>query len=236
MDELRLTLLGVGVVILVVLVIAHRRHQKRPKTQADWRSRSKEPNISGVDHPDGGAELAKYADDVDGADNAGDDYRNEPHQPGLKGIAPASSQHPTEVITLYVRRKDQGLISGPMLTDAARRAGLSFGDMDIFHRIQEGLDQPVFSMANLVAPGTFNPDDWDHFKTPGVTLFATLPGVVSALDCWDSMLATATRLTELLDGEILDGNRLLLSRIRIGETRDRMRQLDRESGWGDASQ
>lgn len=233
MDELRLTLIGVGAIILAVLVIAHRRHQRRPKTQADWRSRSQEPKLTGGAERGDAAETAGH---TDGAESGDDDYRNEPHQPGLKGIAPASSQHPTEVITLYVRRKDQGLISGPMLTDAARRAGLSFGDMDIFHRIQEGLDQPVFSMANLVAPGTFNPDDWDHFKTPGVTLFATLPGAVSALDCWDSMLATATRLTELLDGEILDANRLLLSRIRIGETRDRMRQLDRESGWGDTSQ
>ncbi len=230
-DDLRLTLLGVGALILLVLVIAHRRHQNRPKTQADWRRSVVEPKItSSVDPGD------TVIDEIDATDTDTADYRNAPHQPGLKGIAPASVKHPSEVITLYVRRKDQGLISGPTLADAARRAGLSFGEMDIFHRAQEGYEQPVFSMANLVAPGTFNPDDWDTFKTPGVTLFATLPGSVSALDCWDSMLATATRLTELLDGEILDANRLLLSRKRIGETRDRMRQLDRDSGWGEASE
>lgn len=102
--------------------------------------------------------------------------------------------------------------------------------MNIFHRRQEGVEQPVFSLANLVAPGDFNPDDWELFKSPGVTLFAQLPGPVSALDVWDSMLATATRLTELLDAVILDTNKLQLSRKRIGETRERMRQLDRDSG------
>jgi len=220
MDDLRLILLAVGIMILVILVMAHRIHQRRPKTQADWRNRGIEPKL----------DASQHASDESEANE--DDIAQEPHQPSLKGIAPAIDAN-TEVITLYVRRKDQSPIAGPELTEAARRAGLSFGEMDIFHRVPEGLDQPIFSMANLVAPGTFDPQDWDEFTTPGVTLFTTLPGPVSALDCWDSMLATATRLTELLNAEILDAQRVLLSRKRIGEMRDRMRQLDRASGWGE---
>lgn len=220
MESLRLTLLAVGLIILIALILVHRHGQKKPRSQAHWRSRPEEPTLG----------LSLKEDPEAMSDN---EMQQEPTQPGLKGIAPAISDK-TEVITLYVRPKNQQLISGLALSDAARRAGLTFGDMDIFHRIQEGVDKPVFSMANLVAPGYFNPDDWDQFSTPGVTLFTTLPGPVSALDCWDAMLATATRLTELLDAEILDANKLLLSRKRVGETRERMRQLDRDSGWSDA--
>lgn len=222
MDDLRALLLLLGGVILAGIVWAHRKRTTQPRHQADFRtdprSHGQEPTL---DDPRVGTE----------GDGDGDsEYRQAPIQPGLKGLSPGFDEF-AEVITLYVRAKHGQPITGPALSDAATRAGLSFGEMNIYHRRQEGLDQPVFSMANLVAPGDFNPDDWASFQTPGVSLFAQLPGPISALDCWDSMLATATRLTELLDAEILDANRVLLSRKRVGEIREQMRQLDRETGF-----
>ncbi len=225
MDDLRLTLLLAGLVLLAVMVWVHVKRSNKSKTQANWRVHAQEPKLGRGRHVPA-TDDGEFSDE---ADERGDtEYREEPVQPALKGFSPPA--HESEVITLYVRRRDQGHIPGPMLADAARRAGLTFGEMNIFHRRQEGVDQPVFSLANLVAPGDFNPDDWDSFTSPGVTLFAQLPGPVSALDVWDSMLATATRLTELLDGVILDANKLQLSRKRIAETREHMRQLDRDTG------
>lgn len=226
MDNLRLTLLLIGLAVLVVMVLVHFKRGKKNKTQANWRVHAQEPKLGSRRHQ--GVDDLEEVDE--GSADAEDEYREQPIQPALKGFA--APTHESEVITLYIRRRDQGRIPGPALADAARRAGLTFGEMNIFHRRQEGVDQPVFSLANLVAPGDFNPDDWDSFTSPGVTLFAQLPGPVSALDVWDSMLATATRLTELLDGVILDANKLQLSRKRIAETREHMRHLDRETGMG----
>ncbi len=227
MDDLRAALLILGVLILGLMVWAHRQRIKQPRHQADFRAdpraHGQEPTLDGADDR---TDHSKHAD----APEPDERYRETPIQPGLKGLSPGFDEF-SQVITLYVRAKHGQSIAGPALADAATRAGLSFGDMNIYHRRQEGLDQPVFSMANLVAPGDFNPDDWTRFHTPGVSLFAQLPGPISALDCWDSMLATATRLTELLDAEILDGNRVLLSRKRVGEIREQMRQLDRETGF-----
>lgn len=223
MDELRALLLLIGCVILAGLFIAHRRRSHKPRHQADWRTQGQAPTFDRTASRDEGES------DEDDSLSTETSYRDQPIQPGLKGISPPLNEY-SEVITLYVRKKTGQPISGSALSSAAKRAGLTFGEMNIFHRIQEGFDQPVFSMANGVAPGDFNPDDWDHFETPGISLFAKLPGPISALDCWDSMLATATRLTELLEGEILDSNRVLLSRKRIGEMRDRMRELDRNAG------
>jgi len=219
-DNLRLILLLTGAVVLVLIVVVHKRRHPRLRRQADWRLHMKEPKLS-----------VRRTDDEDlGEDGAWDrqePYRDEPIQPNLKGLASALPAT-NEVITLYLCRKDKSLIAGRDLVEAARRAGLSFGEMNIFHRLQEGLERPVFSVANLVAPGDFNPDDWDHFQTPGLTFFAQLPSAMSALDTWDSMLATATRMTELLDAEILDSNKTRLSRKRIGEMREQMRRWDRE--------
>ncbi|HEY7906596.1 MAG TPA: cell division protein ZipA [Wenzhouxiangella sp.] len=225
MDDLRLTLLITGLVILAVMALVHRKRAKKHRAQANWRIHAQEPSLGKSNHED----AFDQEGEAEGQATDSPDYRDEPVQPALKGFSPPPHEA-NEVITLYVRRRDEGLISGPALSDAARRAGLSFGEMNIFHRRQEGVDQPVFSLANLVAPGDFNPDDWESFKSPGVTLFAQLPGPVSALDVWDSMLATATRLTELLDAVILDANKLQLSRKRIAEMRERMRQLDRDAG------
>lgn len=225
MDDLRLTLLLTGLVILALIALVHNKRSKKNKAQANWRVHAQEPSLGKGNRSDESDQDVE----ADGQEIDAIDYRDEPVQAALKGFSPPP-RAAGEVITLYVRRRDEGLISGPALSDAARRAGLSFGDMNIFHRRQEGVDQPIFSLANLVAPGDFNPDDWESFKSPGVTLFAQLPGPVSALDVWDSMLATATRLTELLDAVILDANKLQLSRKRIAETRERMRQLDRDTG------
>lgn len=220
MDDLRLILLLAGVCILALIVFIHRRQNPAGRRQADWRLHMKEPKVS---IPRRQLEVEEETSDWHLAET----YRDEPVQPGLKGLG---SEHPPaeKVITLYIRRKDESPISGIALSEAARKAGLTFGEMNIFHRQHEGSDRPIFSMANLVVPGDFNPDDWDRFHSPGVTLFAQIPGPIDALDTWDSMLATAIRLTELLGAEVLDSNKTLLSRKRIGEMREQMRQWDRD--------
>ncbi len=137
-----------------------------------------------------------------------------------------------KIVTLYVQRKQERRLGGNELHDAARKAGLDFGEMNIFHRLQEGASEPVFSMANLTAPGHFDPAHWSSFDTPGVTFFLTLPAPVSALDAWDAMLATARRMAELLDAEVLDDARCQVSRQRIAQMRDEMRDYDRKHGLG----
>jgi len=135
-----------------------------------------------------------------------------------------------KIVTLYVRARDDRSISGLSLLDAAIKAGLRFGEMKIFHRRHRGATRPVFSMANITRPGSFDPSGWNLFRTPGVTLFMTLPGPVSALDAWDAMLATGKRLAELLDADLMDDAQCLLTRQRIAQIREDMREFDRKNG------
>lgn len=141
---------------------------------------------------------------------------------------PASE--PPRIVTLYVRARGERLISGLSLLDAAIKAGLRFGEMKIFHRRHQGASKPVFSMANISRPGSFDPSGWNLFETPGVTLFMTLPGPVSALDAWDAMLATGKRLSELLEADLLDDSQCLVTRQRIAQIREDMREYDRKAG------
>ena len=147
--------------------------------------------------------------------------------------APAKAKKPAgpppdKIVTLYIRHRENRPITGVQLLDAAIKAGLEFGEFDIFHRLQEGTNRPLFSMANLVKPGSFDKAAWNAFETPGVTLFMTLPGLQDGLDIWDAMLATGQRISKLLNAELLDDNQVMLSRQRIAEIRESLREYDRK--------
>ncbi|HUD40440.1 MAG TPA: cell division protein ZipA [Dokdonella sp.] len=134
------------------------------------------------------------------------------------------------IVTLYVSARAGQTMAGTDLVVAAEKAGLQFGDMGIFHRLAPGKAEqgPVFSMAQITRPGSFDMARIDQLTTPGVTLFMTLPGPVPALDAWEAMLPAAQRLAELLDGVVLDEQRNALGRQRVAHLRDELRAWDRE--------
>ena len=113
---------------------------------------------------------------------------------------------------------------------AAEKTGLSYGHMNVFHRLVEGHPEqgPVFSVANIMKPGSFDMATIQSLETPAIAFFLTLPAPVPALDAWEMMLPTAQRMTELLDGVLLDESRNALGRQRIQYLRDELRAWDRQ--------
>jgi cell division protein ZipA len=134
------------------------------------------------------------------------------------------------IISLYVVAQDGYTLHGPELVVAAEKAGLVHGDLGIFHRLVDSKPElgPIFSMANMVRPGVFDLSQMDSFSTPGVVLFLTLPGPLSALDAWDTMLPAAQRFSDLLGAQLLDDQRTPLGRQRIAALRDELRAYDRK--------
>ena len=119
------------------------------------------------------------------------------------------------------------VITGAELLQATVSTGLKYGDMNVFHRQSEGSEKPVFSMANAAKPGHFERDEWNTFETGGVVLFMILPGPEQALDAWDAMLAAARRMAEILNADLLDGDRSPFTRQREAQYREEMRDYDR---------
>jgi cell division protein ZipA len=134
------------------------------------------------------------------------------------------------IVTLFVAARPHAEFAGTDIVVAAEKAGLEFGDMGIFHRLVAGRTErgPMFSMASMVKPGSFDMTSLDGLRTPGLSLFMTLPGPAPALDAWDTLLPTAQRLAELLDGVVLDEERNALGRQRIAHIRDELRAWDRK--------
>ncbi len=135
-----------------------------------------------------------------------------------------------KIVTLYLAARAGEKLHGADIVVAAEKAGLVYGHMGVFHRLVEGHPErgPVFSVANIMKPGSFDMAAIQSLETPAIAFFLTLPAPIGALDAWETMLPTAQRLAELLDGVVLDEARAALGRQRIAQIRDELRAYDRQ--------
>lgn len=135
-----------------------------------------------------------------------------------------------KIVTLYIAAKAGQLLHGPDIVVAAEKAGLSYGHMNVFHRLVEGHPErgPIFSVANIKKPGSFDMADIQSLETPAIAFFLTLPAPMNALDAWETMEPTARRMAELLDGVVLDEQRNALGRQRVAHIREELRTYDRQ--------
>ena len=185
--------------------------------------------------------------DADGSDDWDNDEESDARQPELamgglddsvvdsdidsgRDTRPATpaAPLPDKIVTLFLQARDNHTITGVELLDSSLKSGLVFGRSDIFHRIQEEDIEPIFSMANLTKPGTFDKNAWNTMEIKGVTMFMTLPGPRNALDAWDSMLATSRRLAELLHADLLDDAHAVFTRQRSMQIKEELREYERQ--------
>lgn len=201
-----------------------RVHAQRVRREPALDSDNLEPGADDIDGDARQAELAIGAP-TDYDDGLSGENRIEPRLDS-KPKAP-SGPLPDRIITLFLQARDNHVITGIELLDAALKSGLVFGSHDIFHRIHEEDVEPVFSMANLTKPGSFDKNAWNTMEIRGVTMFMTLPGPRNALDAWDSMLATSRRLAELLHADLLDDEHKVFTRQCSLKIKEELREYER---------
>lgn len=112
-------------------------------------------------------------------------------------------------------------LQGATLLSSLMALGFKFGEMDIFHRHEDpnGKGEVLFSMINMVKPGTFNPYRMEQFTTPGVSLFMQLPLRSNAAFAFEDMLQAADQLASDLDAMLTDMDRSPLSDETIARYR-----------------
>ncbi|MCF6288121.1 MAG: hypothetical protein L3J53_02650 [Proteobacteria bacterium] len=132
-----------------------------------------------------------------------------------------------KIITLFLHAKSGQQFDGHLIQSAAEQVGLEFGADKLYYRFS-GIGENkklVFMMANMLKPGMFQPD----MRTTGLVLIMTLPGVMPALDMWDSMFPVGERIAEILSGKLTDEHHNIFSRQRIASMREEMREFDYNS-------
>jgi len=97
-------------------------------------------------------------------------------------------------------------LTGDKINSAAQANGLVFGSMNIFHHLDAD-EQTIFSLANMVEPGNFDPDSIHEMTTTGLTVFMQLSNLKNPADDFDEMLRCAYHISEMLDANLCNQNR-----------------------------
>ncbi len=147
---------------------------------------------------------------------------------GERPVAAESGEQLHIVMTVMARSGER--FSGEALRHAFESADLYHGDMNIFHRHEQPEDRStptLFSAANVLAPGYFEPSGMDTLSSPGIALFMRLPGPRSPIDTFQQMLDAATTVAENLDGKLCDETRSTLTPQSINHLRERIADFGR---------
>ena len=177
MSELRWILLGLGLLLIAGLYLWERK--------APFLQRFRKPKliVGGVE-PAAEAELS---------------VETPVERPVVK------RRTPEKVVTLRVVRRAGDAIPSEEAVLALKRVGLIHGKYGIFHRMpDDGLGEPVFSVASLTEPGSFDLENLQGSSIAGLSLFLALPGRGDPVVAFDAMVGLARDLAEDLDGILLD--------------------------------
>ena len=112
-------------------------------------------------------------------------------------------------VVIYVLALDEPFL-GQALVDTLLDSGMTFGEMDIYHQLDDSATQ-LFSLASAVEPGTFNLSSIDQFSTPGVSLFMRVHELAAPLQVLDAMLSVANSIAQELNGEVRDETRSVMT-------------------------
>jgi cell division protein ZipA len=204
--------------------------------------------------PSGGSRVVGIRDDEDiqqveenlrrALDNKPDFGFNKPRQEQLElSDTPAAQENSDEkpeqpqrpnnqtmqqqILVMHLMAPKGEMLSGQHLQEAALKVGFRFGELKIFqrHLHEDGSGEVLFSMANLVNPGTFDLNTIDEMTTPGVTLFMALDDIEDPVAALDVMTDSVDSLVAALGLSVLDETRSSMTRQTIDHYRQRARDV-----------
>lgn len=147
-------------------------------------------------------------------------------EPRVVGRNPRADAYAGEqkILLLHVVAPRNRPFTGVALGAAMRRAGMAPGAMDIyhFHEPESDARTPLFSAANMVAPGTLREEDLADMMTPGVTLFTQVHLSAAPQRAFDALLEHAHVLARDLGGNILDAQQSTATNQTLAYMREDM--------------
>jgi len=132
---------------------------------------------------------------------------------------------PTDLFIFNVSATEGNEIGGHELLQFFLTAGLRFGAMSIFHRHEhsDGTGAVLFSVANMMAPGVFDPESMEQFRSQGVSFFLTAPNDdIDITASFDMMLVAVEQMAEEFDCEVLNADREQMTEENFIEYRKRL--------------
>jgi cell division protein ZipA len=198
--------------------------RKRGEPAIEAEGETQKPHYESLDSP--------YASEADS-----DDILMQPvgghKQPATTEPEPAPTANPGEpglILVLNIIAEGRQL-RGPAILKAIAATGMAYGAMGVFHFYSANRPgkQPLFSLANMMEPGSFNLSSMEELSTPGLTLFATLSRPNEALATFNKMLDVARKLAKTLDATVCDERRGTLNKQGVEHIHEQIKEYQRKS-------
>ena len=172
-----------------------------------------------------------------------------PRRPGAgegrrtAGADEASRLSPDEgrelLVVLTILTPGERNLAGAVIREALTAFDLRPDEHGMFHHYGNRRGpphDPVFSVANVLEPGVFDPARMDELATPGLCLFLRRPGALPATVAFDLMLDVGSRLARALEAVLCDDQRCRLTVQATQALRERVVHfaLRHERGTPDA--
>lgn len=236
MDPLRLTIIFVGLLILAGIYLRYREPRQSqdespaedkpsllenikdllPKRKTESQNRIG-PEISLEDVES----LGSFQ--VHGSEVKADELEEGMHI-GWDSMTPVAPQDEC-IIVFNILAKPGETFDGDAILSAATEAGFKLGDKKVFDfRADKMGDRTpaVCSFANAVEPGHFASLENTEFASPGISLFAQLPGPLEARETFKLTLDKAHGLASSLGGILCDESRSILSEQTVSHIKEKV--------------
>ena len=218
MESLRWILLAVGVIFILMIYFFGRNRRRRnnfiENEPEDDLPEFTAQNLDDFDEGVGEVRVISdagltadsresiYASIEDSHDD--ESYGNDLKEQAAEPDAQKEKKAPSNIIVLYILPKPERDLMGAQINSAAQAMGLTFGEMNIYHYNKGGRN--IFSLANMLEPGSFNPETIHDLKTTGLTVFMQFAGA-DPLDDLTEMLQRSYQLSGLLDARLCNHKR-----------------------------
>lgn len=129
-----------------------------------------------------------------------------------------------DVVALYLVAQRGSELKGEQVLSSTYATQLEHDPMNIFHR-KDAAGEILFSMSNMMEPGSFNIDQMHEMTTRGVSLFIQLGLCKDPVKALDDMLICAHSLASMLNAQLCDQNRQLLNEVYTKALREKAKSF-----------
>jgi cell division protein ZipA len=157
-------------------------------------------------------------------------FNDSPSQP----LAPNPSKTPDLpelIIYVVIKAETDQSFSGTEIMLLMDDLALEYGEMQAFHHygLAENTQQkPVFSVVNMLEPGSFDLNNMIDFSTSGLILFMRLPGVLDGRVAFELMLNHAQNISQRLHGRLENDKGQVLGMPQVALLRERISDYEQK--------
>ena len=250
MDALRVSLLIIGIVIITGIYFLGRRHldaddkRLQPASSLPWsdifsrlRSMVRMPAAGfarwkaedTVTHSPVAEELAQ--EDIESLNHIVTDRHTDDVEVDdvsviveltTEQIAPAGEQL---FIPITINGHLGHRFTGEAIMQATTELGMRLAEDGVYRyemKDAQGYEQALLGLANIIEPGTFDKNSMGNTSTPGLVLYLHLPAPIEPREAFDKLIDLGRRLAELLEGDLCDETRSVLTNQTIGHLKEKV--------------